>query len=456
MFGQHYTRNITWAEQAVAWNSYLARCSYLLQQGQYVADVAYYYGPGAPVTVPFWKELTPAPPAGYSYDYLDTDVLLNHSSVRNGRLLLDSGMSYRVLVLPADVDQLPVPVARKLRDLVQAGGIVIAPRPTQSPSLEGYPQSDDEIRAIANEVWGGIDGKSVSEHNFGAGKVYWGRTVSEVLSDVGQQPDLEYTRPHFDTELNWAHRRTNTADIYFVSNQKQRDEDVEISFSVQGKEAELWNPDTGELEPASYRFAQGRTAVPVHLDPDGSIFVVFRHDTSAPERKLPAVVGAQLATIDGPWNLSFPPNWGAPPQITLPTLSSWTTSSDEGIKYFSGTATYTRDVTAEKRWFRPGTKILLDLGSVREIATLSVNGKPAGGILWKPPFAAEVTGLLKPGANRIEIKVTNLWPNRIIGDQQPGMQKTYTWTDYRPYTKDSPLLESGLLGPVKIMSLSTQ
>ncbi len=454
MFGQHYTRNITWAEQAVAWNTYLARSSYLLQQGQFAADLAYFYGEGAPATVPFWKDIRPAPPLSYGYDYVNADVLLNRMSVSNGRIVLPSGMSYRALVLPDDVDRLTLPVVRKIRDLVQAGAIVIAPPPGKSPSLADYPAGDTEIRNIANEVWGGIDGKSITEHDFGKGKVYWGRTIQEILDVERLAPDFEYNRPHIDTELVWIHRQLPGSDVYFVANQKPRPEDVETRFRVSGKEAELWHPETGAIEPAEYRIENGRTIVPLHLDPDGSVFIVFRHPAAAPSRTLPHEVSTQLATVEGPWQLTFPPNWGAPPEISLDQLASWTTSTNDGVKYFSGTATYVKQLKAPKDWFHPGSKIIFDLGTVREIAEISINGKPVGGILWKPPFQADVTGLLKAGANRIEIKVTNLWPNRIIGDQQPGVQKTYTWTDYRPYTKNSPLLESGLLGPVTLSSVT--
>ena len=449
-FGQHYTRNITWAEQAVAWNNYLARCSYLLQQGLFVGDLAYYYGEGAPATVPFWKEVHPAPPAGYSYDYMNTEVLLTRMSVKDGRLVLPDGMSYRVLVLPEDVDQLTVPVLRKIRDLVSEGAIVIAPRPVRSPSLTGYPASDDEVRAIANDVWGAIDGKSITENHYGKGKIYWGKPVTEVLAGAKTPLDFEYNRPEFDTNLVWIHRRSADADFYFVANQKERAEDVKTSFRVDGKEAELWHPDTGMTEPAEYKIENGRTFVPLHLDPNGSVFVVFRHSASTPSRTLPQPTNTELATIQGPWHVSFPPHWGAPLSIRLDNLVSWTDSPDAGVKYFSGTATYTKDIEAPKEWFRLGAKIILDLGKVKEIAEVSVNGKPIDTILWKPPFQAEVTGVLTPGANHLEIKITNLWPNRMIGDQQPGVQKRYTFTDYKPYKADSPLLESGLFGPVKL------
>ncbi len=456
MFGQHYSRNITWAEQAVAWNTYLARNSYLLQQGLYVGDIAYYYGEGAPVTVPFWKQVNPAPPDGYSYDYLNTDVLLNRMSVKDGRLVLPDGMSYRALVLPEDIDQLTVPVARKIRDLVAAGATVVAPRPRQSPSLADYETADREVQAIANAVWGPIDGKSVTEHAYGKGKVYWGTSLRSVLDAQKTPPDFEYNRPHFDTELAWIHRRSGDTDIYFVANQKERVEDLETGYRVEGKEAELWHPDTGTIDAAEYRIENGRTIVPLHLDPDGSVFVVFRHKAASPSRTLPKPVSTKLATVQGPWQVTFPPNWGAPAQIEMNDLISWTAHPVDGVKYFSGTATYTKEIQAPDDWFRAGGKIVLDLGRVKEIAEVSVNGKPIGVILWKPPFLADVTGALKPGANRLEIRITNLWPNRIIGDQFLPKDQRYTFTVYQAYKKDSPLLESGLLGPVSLSAVSAK
>ena len=450
-FGQHYTRNITWAEQAVAWNAYLSRCSYLLQQGRFVGDLAYYYGEGAPAAVPFWKKVRPEPPAGYNYDYVNTEVLLSRTSVKDGSLVLADGMSYRALVLPEDVDRLTVPVLRKIRELVAAGATVVAPKPGNPPSLSGYPASDDEARAIANDVWGPVDGKSITRHEYGKGRVYWGPSVAEVLAAEKVAPDFEHNRPQIDTSLVWIHRRLGDQDIYFVANQKDRPEDVLTRLRVGGKEAELWHPDTGLIEPASYAIENGHTTVPLHLDPHESVFVVFRRSASAPTRDLPRPSSGVLMTVGGPWTVRFAPNLGAPPEIRLDGLQSWTASADPGVRYFSGTATYAKDIQAPAEWFRPGTRVRLDLGGVKEIAEVSVNGT-ALGILWKSPFQADVTGALRPGLNHVEIKVTNLWPNRMIGDQQPGA-KRYTFTDYKPYTKDSPLLESGLMGPVTLSAV---
>lgn len=478
-FGQHYSRNITWAEQAVAWNTYLARSCYLLQQGRFVADLAFYYGEGAPATVPFWKPLDPKSPAGYNYDYLNTEVLLTRMSVDRGRLVLPDGMSYRVLVIPADLRTLTLPVLRKLRDLVAAGATIVAPKPTASPSLTGYPSSDAELRAMADEVWGEVDGTRVTSRAYRAGRVYWGVPLQEVLDAQAIAPDVDYDHhPQADSTptpaLTWIHRRDvdRNAEIYFVANQQPRAEAVTVRFRVSGKQAELWHPDTGTIEPASYAIAHDRTAVPLRLDPYGSVFVIFRRNAVAPSRVLPVPVRTELSTIDGPWQVSFPPNLGAPPAIALDALASWTMSADAGVKYFSGTATYTRTLDAPRAWFRPGARLVIDLGGVKEIAEVSVNGKPLG-ILWKPPFDADVTAALVPGSNRLEIKITNLWPNRMIGDLQPPSAsasssasgsgsgasasagaRTYTFTDFRPYKPDAPLLESGLLGPVRVYAVA--
>ena len=455
-FGQNYTRNVTWAEQAVAWNQYLARSSFLLQQGLYVGDLAYYYGEGAPITVPFWKEIRPAVPDGYSCDWVNTDVLLTRMSVQDGRLTLPDGMSYKTLVLPEDVTHLSLPVVEKIRDLVAAGALVVAPRPETSPSLTGQPGADHEIRFIANDVWGPIDGKSVTEHVYGKGRVYWGVPVAQVLMTEKTAPDFDYNRPAIDSELVWIHRHTDDADIYFVANERDRAEDFDTSYRVEGRNVELWHPDTGEIEPAAYLTGSGRTHVPLHLDPFGSIFVVFREKATSPSRTLPRSVSMELTTVNGPWEVRFPPNWGAPPSIKLDSLISWTNSADSGVKYFSGTATYRKDVQALPEWFQSSGKVFLDLGKVKDIAEVVVNGHRVDQILWKPPYAVDVTSALKPGTNHLEIKVTNLWTNRVIGDHQSGAMKHYTFTDFKPMnlTKDSDVLESGLLGPVRLLRMS--
>jgi hypothetical protein len=193
----------------------------------------------------------------------------------------------------------------------------------------------------------------------------------------------------------------------------------------------------------------------LHLDPYGSVFVVFRRAAVAPSRVLPTVTRTTLSTIEGPWTVTFPENWGAPPQLRFDKLASWTSYPDEGVKYFSGSAIYVNDFDAPPAWFTSGTKLMLDLGQVKEIAEVIINGNAVGGALWKPPYAVDVTGVLKPGRNRLEVKVTNLWTNRVVGDAQPSASRRYTFIGYPQLTKEMPLRESGLLGPVRLHAVTS-
>ncbi len=441
-FGQWFTRLETWAEIAKPWVSYLARSSYMLQQGKFAADVVYYYGEDSNITALFGAE-RPDIPAGYNFDFASSDVLLHRLEVANGRIITPSGMSYRLLALDANARHMPLAVLRKIRDLVNAGAVVSGPKPTDSPSLA---DSQAEFQALAGGLW-------CSDHGVcsaGKGKIYAGETPGEALEALGVTPDFDYTKPESDTLLLYVHRHLADGESYWVDNRQARPEAVDASFRVTGKAPELWHPQTGEIEPASYRMEGGRTIVPLRLEPSETVFVVFRKAASAPSRRLPVPVETALATVEGPWRVAFQPDRGAPAEITLDRLDSWTENADAGVKYFSGTGTYTKTIQAPADWFRSRTRLWLDLGGVKNLAEVTVNGKPLG-IVWKTPFRVSATTALKPGANTLEIKVTNLWVNRIVGDQQPGVTKKYTFTVMQFYHADSPLLPSGLLGPVQVV-----
>jgi alpha-L-rhamnosidase/F5/8 type C domain len=459
MVGTHIHRNITWAELASPYMTYVARNMFILQQGRFVADIAYYLGESIPASIPYWESIQPEPPQGYDYDFLNADVLLNQFSVKDGQLILPDGMTYRVLVLP-DTRQMTPKVLRKIRDLVAAGATVVGPKPTRSPSLVGYPTSDGDVRDIANEVWGDADGRSIQQHSFGKGKIVWGLSLQNVLVSLGTQPDFEFTRPETDVSLLFIHRQLENGDVYFVTNRKDRVEDLRAVFRVAGKEPELWHADTGVIEPAEYSIADGRTTVPLHLDPRGSTLVVFRKPASATSRELPRPVMSSLDTVDGPWDVSFPPNLGAPTHIRLEKLVSWTSSTEDGVRYFSGTATYMTTLRAPRTWFRTGKNIMLNLGTVKDSAQVFVNGNSLG-ILWKAPYEVEVTGALKPGRNSLQVQITNEWTNRIAGDRlltkgkavlPIGSGAPNPFVDNRAV----PLPESGLLGPVNLLSLTRQ
>jgi hypothetical protein len=256
--------------------------------------------------------------------------------------------------------------------------------------------------------------------------------------------------PAPDTLLMFMHRKLSDGEIYWVNNRHDRDENVEVTFRVAGKPPELWHADTGVIEPASYKVVNGRTVVPLHLNGDDAVFVVFRNRATAPSLTVATKKETQLAAVEGSWTVAFQPNRGAPAQVTLDKLAPWTENSDPGVRYFSGVATYTKTVEAPAAWFNSRAEIWLDLGEVKDIAEVTVNGKPVAAA-WRKPFRVNLTGALKAGANTLEVKVANVWVNRIIGDQQPGAQKITTAQSYRA---DSPLLPSGLLGPVRIVSVS--
>jgi hypothetical protein len=767
-WGTHFDRTCTWWEQGRAWLQYVARCQYLLQQGRFVADAAYFCGESAPVEM---RAGDPALPAGYDYDAVNAGVLLHHAAMKDGRLVLDSGMSYRVLILPPSDRAMTPVLLRKLAELVADGLVVVGQPPRASPSLEGYPECDVEVGKLAARIWGDCDGRTITEHTLDRGRAVWGRPLAQVLGELKLEPDFEYPASG-GARLDFIHRREGEAEIYFVSNQRNQFDASDCSFRVQGRQPELWNPETGDIEAAPvWREENGRTVVSLSFEPSGSVFVVFRAKAQgdhlvavqrdgppvaeAPskpvdlrilkavygafpmwmdvttgvkslvadgERQIPAnndmagddpasgfikqlrvefvhdgrhqnveategksidlpagsevvkalygcwpggvqtprevtaavkslvaggtreiradngltgndpapnavkqlrvnyrlngrrqtievmegktlelpegaeveqalygqlqppapsdrkvdltaqlsarvkhgglsvridndfaggdpavnnpkellveytvngvrkstttkenetltlpetvfpsgasppyvflagVDGMRLLALEpgnftlrwasgqkttarcqsvpapiviiGPWEVSFPSGWNAPAKATLERLQSWTENADPGVKYFSGTATYTRDFDLPADLPGSRRELWLDLGAVKNLAEVSLNGKSLG-ILWKPPFRVNVTAAARPGRNTLEIKVTNLWPNRLIGDEQlapdcewqgkelkrwpqwlldgrPSPAGRVTFTTWHHWSRDATLLDSGLLGPVTI------
>ena len=687
-WGIHFERTETWWSQGKPWIDYISRCEFLLQQGRAVEDAAYFDGQSAPVEM---RVGNPPLPPGYDYDAVDADVLLHGATVKNGRLTLASVANYAVLILsPDDINMTPQ-LLERLRKLVRAGATVVGPRPQHSPSLEDYPRCDAQVNKIAGELWGKCNGTTVTEHDFGNGRVLWGKSLADVFAEQHLKPDFEFHGASEQTHLAYTHRIAGDADIYFVSNQQRQFDSADCMFRVSGKGPELWHPDTGVIEPAPlWREVNGRTIVSLQFDPAGSVFVVFRNQpqadhpvsaefsetktapqpkpaelkilkaaygyfptaetswcdvtdkvkslVAAGKREIPAsndfagndpapdipkelrveyrlnsqvetaetnegasltlpksatvvmalygkltttnqtvdlteklaslvemghlsvradnalagrdpayltpkelrveysldgviksatapenemltlpaaaVVGQppqwqimanegsspfvktwgngnlklRMASgkilqadaenmpapqeISGPWRISFPPSRGAPPSVTLDKLVSWTDDTNAGVRYFSGTATYEKEIEIPAERLARGRELWLDLGMVKDFAEVSLNGHDSD-VLWKPPFRVNVTAAAKPGVNQLLVKVTNLWPNRLIGDEQlppdvkwdgkrlaawpqwlldgkPSPTGRFTFTTWHHYTKDSLLLESGLLGPVTL------
>lgn len=565
--GVNFDSSQTWWDQGRAWIEYLSRCQYLLQQGRFVADVAVLTGEGVPdslirLEAPVnpkgrvdastfteamlrrFNQMPVLPPVGYDYDGVDPKAV-QQMTVENGRLVLPDGMSYRLLALPPEEWITPA-LARKVRQLVEAGAVVVGPKPKGSPSLTDFPHCDAEVQAIARQAWGDCDGQKVTAHKFGKGEIYWGRSPGEIFHELGLPPDFEWVCGDFRAHLQFIHRRVGHTDIYFVCSQEPCSVDATCAFRVSGKAPELWFPDSGQIiKTAVYKHTQGRTVVPLHLDPFGSLFVVFHGPASqppilsvrrngqtivstvlkaAPEETLKVAAYPKTAsayayayagvpgpgwektaaadrslfktthddialsfagqndleatvwedghyelqpaqgdpikldveqvpaplTLEGPWELHFPAGWGAPDKVTLDSLISWSRDPDPGVKHFSGTATYRKKFEVPSNMLQPGREIILDLGRVRDFAEVRVNGQKCGYVLWKPPFRVNITGAVRAGPNALEIKVTNLWPNRLIGDAALPEKERLTWVNWNPYKPDSPLLESGLLGPVEL------
>lgn len=455
-FGQYINRNETWAELAKPFFDYIARSSYLLQQGTFVADVAYFYGESRPLVSLFTGKYDEANdrylievPTGYGYDFINAEILAEVTEAEPGVLRTDGGMQYRVLYLGPDAKAMTLGTLKRLHALVQDGIVLVGKRPDRKLGLVG---SEVEFTAIADALWGN---RGETRRSVGKGKVYPTQALSEALLAEGIAPDVEIAGTA-DTNILQLHRRLDSGeDIYFLTNRQPRAERVNVAFRTTGRAPELWDAATGATEPLSYRVEHGRTIVPLELGASDSAFVVFREQTDSPQRTVAPVNALQLAAIEGPWRLEFAEGLGAPDEVTLPALASWSEHELPGVRYFSGTGSYHRQIDVPADWHQRGRRIFLDLGSVREVAQVLINGKDVG-TLWKAPYRVDVTDALRPGSNALEIRVTNLWPNRLIGDLQAGNPEQITWTKTSPlfarnqWKADSPLLPSGLLGPVRI------
>ena len=530
-YGIHFERTNTWFEQSRAWLDYLARCQFLLQQGTFVADIAYLNSERIPNDYHQPLAMNLALPAGYDYDAIPAELLLHQMTAGEGGVALPSGMNYRVVVLPSSAT-MRVAQLRKIKQLVEAGAIVVGAPPLSSPSLEEYPRGDGEVLTMASEMWGPADGANVTEHRLGKGKVVWGQPLANVLADAGAPPDFGVMGAEVGKQLRYIHRRAGAKEIYFLASAEGEAATFLCSFRVTGKRPELWHPDSGRIERVAVFEEQAQqTRIPIRLEPYGAVFVIFdgaappaserlagitrdgfevsgiravaaqdlrskldgirietdagryRLEVSAPGAyRLQPASGKAVALdvpalpppveVTGAWQLSFPPGLGAPPQVTLDRLISWTAHPLDGVKYFSGTATYRRSVRIPPGMLGAGRGLYLDLGRVEVIAEVSLNGHDLG-ILWKPPFRVDITEAAREGDNDLEVRVVNLWPNRLIGDDKlpedterdgtklkrwpqwfldgkPSPTGRLTITTWKLWRKDDALLESGLLGPVTL------
>jgi hypothetical protein len=304
-FGLHYERTQTWWEMSKAWHEYLARCQYLLQKGLFVADVCYLQTDAYEqrFTPPVARVGDPPDRPTYDFDGCTCEVLLTRMSVKDGRLVLPDGMRYRVLVMPENRVLSPRSLA-KIKDLVAAGATVIGAPPLKSPGLTDYPAADAEVKRLVGEVWGDCDGKTVVEHAYGRGRVFWGKSAEEVLGGMGIPPDFAQQGTAFGNALRYIHRTIDGAEFYFVANKTTVPIESLCAFRAAGLRPELWWPQTGRIEhPAVYDAGAKSTRLPLKLGPADSVFVVFRRDAKADPDRILSVVGndgSRLSAVGHP------------------------------------------------------------------------------------------------------------------------------------------------------------
>ncbi len=494
-YGVHWHRNQTWWPMVSAYHLYLSRCSQLLRQGVTVSDVLYLTPEGTPhIFQPPPSALEGSGPLadkkGYGFDGCSPKILMARAGVKDGRITFPGGSSYRLMVLP-QVDTMTPALLAKIRDLVLAGATVVGTPPLKSPSLAGYPACDRDVQALAKDLWGSTDmPKRAIKRSYGKGIVHWGGKLSPEVAPLpqgGENKTLPPLYPAYDLTagllqgmgvkedftatgpVRYGHRRTADRDIYFVSNRTNDPIKADCRFRVGQGSPQLWDPVTAELRPlGQFERADGLTSIPMEFDAFQSFFVVFGGTEPGPvataAKNFPELTTAQ--ELSGAWDVAFEPQWGGPEKITFEVLQDWTSRPESGVKYYSGIATYQKSFNLAQA---AEGEMVLDLGVVHDMARVRLNGRDLG-VVWCAPWRVDVTTAIQPGANQLEIEVVNRWANRLIGDRQPadagartvdcppgflgGKQfKTgrYTFSTQSPYRQPSPLLPSGLHGPVSLM-----
>jgi hypothetical protein len=465
--GTHFDRNVTWWPKSNAWLAYLARCQHLLRQGRFVADTLYFSGEA----IPNFVLLDRRPIEGHDYDVINAHALLTGADAKNGRLVLADGMSYRYLVIPdGTAEDMSPEVLDKIRALIEDGVTLVGQRPKRSLGLVNYPESQEHVARLAVLLWGSDENKK-KIRRVGKGRVIQDTALEEVIAADGLPPDLEFRGTTNAIELDWIHRQTDGMDIYFVANLSAASGQADAAFRVSGKTPELWDPVTGETRdlPEFYR-EESRTVVPLKFAPKQSWFVLFQKRVSnaamADGENFRRT--SKVLELTGPWEVTFDSRWGGPGTVVFRELQDWVTRAEEGVKYYSGTATYHKTFDAPQ-----AAVTYLDLGTVKNVAHVRLNGRDLG-VVWTAPWRVNIGKALQEEDNRLEIEVVNLWPNRLIGDGALPKRDRLTKTNVRTYEQNLPaafpcwwnidceerkktgapaqLLSSGLLGPVSLLS----
>lgn len=441
-FSSEFNRLNTWFPQLDLFTIYLKRVNFMLQQGLNVADVAYFIGEDAPKMTGITD---PALPKGYQFDYINAEVIERDLFVKDGLLTLPHGTQYRILVLPKLETMRPELLA-KIKQLIEDGAVVLGPAPQRSPSMQGYPEADKQVKQLADELWAGLDGQQVKYVKRGKGELLCGMTMEEAFKHIGCVPDCALPA---DAPVLYGHRNMGQTDIYFISNQTDEVVEVNPEFRVRSMQPELWNAIDGSVRllPA-YRQTQTGTIVPLRLQPFESAFIVFRKSASRAEGttvEMNFPIPQTLVNLDADWKVTFDPARRGPaePQ-TFDRLMDISKSEHTAIRYYSGTIQYeTQFNLAEK----PAGELYLNLNDVGVMAKVKINGTYAGGV-WTPPYRVRVTDFVQLGTNRVEIEVVTTWMNRLIGDSGLPEPERGTWAPVNRWKPTDTLQKSGLVGPV--------
>lgn len=445
-FGTEFNRHNTWFDQGKIWVDYLRRAQHLLQQGLHAADVCYFIGEDAPKMSGL---ADPPLPSGYSYDYINAEVIVDRLFVKDGRLTLPHGMNYGLLVLPQSSTMRPE-VLEKIEELVRQGAAVMGPRPDHSPSLQGFPGSDQRVREIASRLWVDADyqdGKMVRQH--GKGFIMDGLTMQEALDVIDIAKDLDLRA---DVPVLWIHRTAPDLDVYFLTNQGNETIVFEPSFRVAGKIPQLWDAVTGEIRLLNeYTESDGHTIIPMKMEALQSWFVLFTdrvNESTGKGYEVNFPDAQSIKTIEGSWAVDFlNKDIGPAEPLVMTQLVDWTASADERITWYSGTAVYKSSFTIDE--LPDNGRLFINLGEVGVMARLTLNGEQIGGA-WMAPYRISTGGALKQGENTLEVEVVNTWRNRLIRDAQLPENERYAWVNVSDALPNEPLQPSGLKGPVTI------
>lgn len=468
--GTHFDRNITWWEKSHAWLTYLSRCQYMLRQGTFAADILYFSGEAIPNFVLIDRKPLP----GYNFDTINAQALLTRAAAKNGRITLPDGISYRYLVIPENAGAAVTPaVANKLAELVRGGVTLVGSRPQHALGLTNYPHCDEQVRQAADALWG-TDTAASGTRSVGSGRVIWGKSLEEVIHADRFPPDVEIQELPDDADVDWIHRRSASEDIYFLANLSDRQVNVDVTFRIGRNTPELWDAVSGSVRRLDeFREVNGRTTVTMQFEKRQSFFVVFRgvsNNIRSVARKRNFASITNLVPLSGPWEVSFDPAWGGPEKVIFERLDDWSKRPEDGIRYYSGKATYKKMFDLPHGAKQP---LYLDLGEVRNLAQVRLNGKDLG-VVWTAPWRVAIGDAVREKDNILEIEVINLWPNRLIGDGKLPRDQRRTVTNVITYDpvlpkdfedsgcpvceerkktgKGPALVPSGLLGPVVLQS----